>query len=190
MIKKSRFKDYFKTLDENESKLVLENISLLVEENKEYADNNNYEHLCNLFSSLALVKTKVSLGLSKVESEKLVFDAMYAYLEPQVGKMQKLAKHKWFVPMLKKLMPIKFKHTLGHGWNVEFPEAPKTKFCMITHACIYHQIFTKYGYPEMTCGFCKVDDMLYSALPHTKFSYYERLGEGGSFCDYSYERID
>lgn len=72
--------------------------------------------------------------------------------------------------MLKKIMSIKFKHTLGYGWKVSFSKAAKNKFSMITHACIYANIFAKYDVSEMTKGFCKVDNLLYSALPKTKFS--------------------
>ena len=54
---------------------------------------------------------------------------------------------------------------------------------MTTHKCIFNQIFTKYNMPEMTLGFCKVDNLL-----HTKFYYSQRIGEKGKFCDYSFER--
>ena len=61
---------------------------------------------------------------------------------------------------------------------------------MTTHACIYATIFAKYGVSKMTKGFCKVDNLLYSSLPKTKFYYTKRIGEGGNVCDYNYERIE
>ena len=87
-------------------------------------------------------------------------------------------------------MPKKFNKTCGYGWKITFPDASKNKFSMVTHSCIFAQIFTKYNMPEMTKGFCKVDNLMYDNLPKTKFYYTERIGEGGKFCDYSYERID
>lgn len=108
---------------------------------------------------------------------------MYEYLKPGVKQMQKLASHKWFVPLLKRLMPIKFKYKCGYGWKITYPSSPKNRFSMTTHKCIFNQIFTKYNMPEMTLGFCKVDNLL-----HAKFYYSQRIGEKGKFCDYSFER--
>lgn len=43
---------------------------------------------------------------------------------------------------------------------------------------------------EMTKGFCHVDNLMYSDLPKTKFSYTERIGEDGEVCNYSFERVE
>ncbi len=189
MLKASRFRDLEKTLTENECAQTIQNINRLLDENKEYADSKNYGHLCNLLSALALVQMYEAEGKTRTEAQHIVLEAMYRYLEPQIPSMQHLAAHRWFVSMLKIAMPIKFRHTLGYGWSVSFPKAPHHQFVMVTHSCIYAQIFTKYGMPEMTKGFCRVDNLLYDNLPNTKFFYTERIGEGGSQCDYCYERV-
>ena len=102
---------------------------------------------------------------------------MYRYLEPKIPTMRWIAKHKWFVPLLKRMMPRKFKRTCGYGWRITYPDASKNKFSMVTHSCIFEDIFKKYGMPEMAKGFCKVDNLMYDALPKTRFSYTERIGE-------------
>lgn len=104
---------------------------------------------------------------------------MYEFIEPQIASMKKLASHGWFVAMLKVVMPLKFKRTLGYGWEVTYPKCPRNEYAMITHKCIYHQLFTKYGMPEMTAVFCKVDDILYSDLPRADFLYTQQIGTGG-----------
>ena len=189
MLRQSRFRDLAQKLPAQDYEKALENMRRLIAENSEYADKKNYGHMCNLLSSLALTMMYEGKGVSRAESQRIVLGAMYEFLKPQVASMQRLASHSWFVPMLKKFMPIKFKNTLGHGWNVEFPPAPKNEFKMVTHACIYAQIFEKYGMPEMTAGFCRVDNLLNDNLPGTSFSYTQRIGEGGCMCDYTYKRI-
>jgi hypothetical protein len=190
MLKKSRFKDYVKTLTNEEYDITLKYVNKLIDENKEYTDKQNYGYLCNLFVSMSLVWMHMEKGKTKIDSQKIVFDAMHKYLKPKVKSMQNLAKHKFFVPMLKKIMPIKIKKQCGYGWDIVFPKTSKYKFSMTTNKCIFAQIFEKYGMKEMTKGFCLVDNLMYSELPHTKFSYSQRIGEGGSFCDYSFERED
>lgn len=59
---------------------------------------------------------------------------------------------------------------------------------MITHKCIYHEIFSRYGMPEMTAKFCKVDDIMYSELPRAEFLYTQQIGNGGAMCDYTFRK--
>ena len=189
MVQRSRFVAYFDSRDKNWQQGLLDRISQLIEENSEYCDSGNYGHLCDLLTSLAIVMVLEENGSTRENAEKAVADAMYSFIGPQIASMKKLSQHSWFVPFLKLTMPLKFKKTLGFGWEVEFPECPKDTFCMTTHRCIYQQIFAKYGMPEMTAVFCKVDDILYSDLPGAKFSYTQQIGSGGSVCDYSYKKI-
>ena len=188
MIEKSRFKDFFNELDKNEQLQLTNLMTQLINENKKYTDSKNYGHLCNLITSLAIVIMLEENGNSRKEAENIVAKTMYEFIEPQIDVMQKLASNSWFVNFLKISMPIKFRNTLGYGWNVEFPKCPKNTFSMITHSCIYHQIFSKYGMPEMTAVFCKVDDILYSELPKAEFLYTEQIGRGGSMCDYTFKK--
>lgn len=188
MIEHSRFCKFAKTLSEDEAKQLITRIDRLIKENPEYADNRNYAHLCNLFTSLAMVMVLEENGKTREEAVKTVADAMYEYIRPQITSMKKLAGNGWFVAFLKFAMPIKFKKTLGYGWDVEFPSCPRDTFSMTTHKCIYQQIFSKYKIPEMTAVFCKVDDILYSELPRADFIYTEQIGNGGRMCDYSFKK--
>lgn len=188
MIHQSRFKDYYESWNESEKKQLTDQIKKLIQDKPEYTDSGNYGHLCNLFTSLAMVQILEHNGRTRTEAERLVADAMYKYIEPQINSMKKLASHSWFVRFLKIIMPIKFRFTLGFGWDVEFPNCPSDTFSMTTHKCIYQQIFSKYGMPEMTAIFCKVDDILYSNLPRAEFIYTEQIVNGGKMCDYSYKK--
>lgn len=188
MIAQSRFRDYYNKLDEQEQLRFKTMMAQLIKENSEYADSKNYSRLCNLITSLAMIIMLEENGKTRKEAEDTVAAVMYKFIEPQIAFMQKLASNSWFVDFLKISMPIKFRNTLGYGWNVEFPKCPKDTFSMITHSCIYHQIFSKYGMPEMTAVFCKVDDILYSELPKAQFLYTEQIGTGGSMCDYTFKK--
>lgn len=188
MIRKSRFITFYETWSENEKAQLIAQMNRLIKENQEYADSKNYGHLCNLLTSIAMIMVLEQNGRTREEAEKEVSEAMYEYIKPQIVSMKKLAGHGWFVRLLKISMPLKFKKTLGYGWSVEFPKCPSDTFTMITHKCIYQQLFAKYGMPEMTARFCKVDDILYSDLPRAEFIYTQQIGNGGDMCDYSYKK--
>ncbi|MEE3400299.1 MAG: L-2-amino-thiazoline-4-carboxylic acid hydrolase [Eubacterium sp.] len=188
MIRQSRFITFFETWNENDKAQLITQMDRLIKENQEYADSNNYGHLCNLITSIAMIMVLEQNGKTRGEAEKEVSEAMYEYIKPQIVSMKRLASHGWFVRFLKITMPLKFKKTLGYGWDVEFPKCPSDTFTMITHKCIYQQLFAKYGMPEMTARFCKVDDILYSDLPRAEFIYTQQIGKGGDMCDYSYKK--
>ena len=186
MIAKSRFRDYYAGWEPNDKLRLISRMSQLLEENSEYADPSNYEHMCNLITALAMEQTLEENGKPRKEAQETVANAMYDFLKPMVPKMQKLASHGWFVRALKIIMPIKFGK--GRGWDVEFPKCPGDTYSMITHRCIYYDIFNRYGMPEFTAIFCQVDDMMYSALPRAEFIYTQQIGRGGDMCDYSFRK--
>ncbi|WP_196811899.1 L-2-amino-thiazoline-4-carboxylic acid hydrolase [Butyrivibrio sp. VCB2001] len=188
MIPRSRFRDLYKEWDEEDRALLIDKMNVLLFENSQYTDSKNYGFLCNLLTSLAIVQVLESKGMPRKEAEQYTADAMYKFIEPQIKSMKKLANNGWFVRFLKLTMPMKFRNTLGYGWDVEFPKCGRDEFSMITHKCIFHQIFEKYGMPEMTAIFCKVDDILYSDLPRADFLYSQQIGNGGTMCDYKFRR--
>ncbi len=188
MIVKSRFRNYYATWEPNNKLRLMSRMSQLLEENSEYADAKNYSHMCNLITALAMEQVLEESGKSRRESQETVANAMYDFLKPMVPKMQKLASLGCFVRILKITMPIKFGNTVGHGWEVEFPKCPGDTYSLITHQCIYHDIFSKYGMPEFTAVFCQVDDMMYSELPRAEFIYTQQIGSGGDMCDYSFRK--
>lgn len=188
MIPRSRFRDLYKEWDEENRALLIDKMNVLLFENSQYTDSKNYGFLCNLLTSLAIVQVLESKGMPRKEAEQYTADAMYKFIEPQIKSMKKLASNGWFVRFLKLTMPMKFRNTLGYGWDVEFPKCGRDEFSMITHKCIFHQIFEKYGMPEMTAIFCKVDDILYSDLPRADFLYSQQIGNGGTMCDYKFRR--
>ena len=188
IIPRSRFRDLYKEWDEEDRALLIDKMNVLLFENSQYTDSKNYGFLCNLLTSLAIVQVLESKGMPRKEAEQYTADAMYKFIEPQIKSMKKLASNGWFVRFLKLTMPMKFRNTLGYGWDVEFPKCGRDEFSMITHKCIFHQIFEKYGMPEMTAIFCKVDDILYSDLPRADFLYSQQIGNGGTMCDYTFRR--
>ncbi|MBP3271484.1 MAG: L-2-amino-thiazoline-4-carboxylic acid hydrolase [Ruminococcus sp.] len=188
MIMQSRFRDEYSSWESGRQKNLADRVGQLISENSDYADDKNYGHLCNLLTALGMVLLLKEEGMSQENAVKTVGDVMYRFITPQIDSMKKLGSMGCFVSFLRLTMPIKFSRTLGYGWDVEFPKADSGDFTMITHACIYQQIFSRYGIPELTAVFCKVDDILYCDLSRAEFIYTEQIGTGGSMCDYTFRK--
>ena len=188
MIAKSRFRDFYKGLNGPERTKTLQIMDKLIIENREYADKKNYGYLCNLLSCLALSMMLEEKGRNREESERIIIGAMHEFVSSSIPSMQRMTKHRLFVPFLKRFMPLKVSRICCYVWEIELPKIRKGQFAMTTHRCIFFGIFSKYGRSELTLGFCQVDNILYGKLPKTRFSYTERIGEGGKRCDYLFER--
>lgn len=52
MIRQSRFIAFFETWNESEKEQLITQLNRLIKDNQEYADSNNYGHLCNLLTSM------------------------------------------------------------------------------------------------------------------------------------------
>lgn len=189
MMQNSRFRNYIRTLPDMQYQETIRILERLISENSVYTDQKNHAHLCNLLTCLALVMMHETSGMTRKESQAVVSRAMYDFIQPQIRSMQRLSRHHWFVPMLKWMMPLKFRLTLGYGWRVTYPACGRHEFKMITHECIYAKIFSDYGMPEMAAVFCKVDDILYQNLPCMDFIYTQQIGTGGAVCDYTFRTV-
>lgn len=52
MIRQSRFIAFFETWNESGKEQLITQLNRLIKDNQEYADSNNYGHLCNLLTSM------------------------------------------------------------------------------------------------------------------------------------------
>lgn len=188
MMKKSRFRDLYSSCETSTVLMTMSIMQKLIDENEEYADDENYGHLCNLFSAMAFCLAFEAQGSDRKKSLERVKTAMYEALKPQINRMKGLSKSPLFIPLLKMTMPLKLRKTMGYGWKVEFQKEKRAGFALITHECIYCQICNKYQIPELIPVFCHVDDLLYSDLPRVSFSYTQKLGTGGKLCDCKFQK--
>lgn len=70
MVAQSRFRDFYEKWKNEEKIELLNEMARLIEENSAYADRNNYAHMCNLITSLAMVIVLEKSGKTREEAEK------------------------------------------------------------------------------------------------------------------------
>ncbi len=89
MIFQSRFRDNYKTWRSDDKSSLVNTMTRLIGENSSYADPNNYGHLCNLITSLAMVMVLEENGKTRQEAQDSVANA----IQPMTPSMQELASH-------------------------------------------------------------------------------------------------
>lgn len=103
----SRYQRYFPTLPADIRQEVLERIAELIDEEKQYCDRGNYSHMAQILTSIALYEVWQKHGKSEEEAFAVVSQEMWDFLDPSA--MQKLARKRFFLPLMKKIVPFGFK---------------------------------------------------------------------------------
>ena len=78
-------------------------------------DKGNYKHMAQILTSVALYETLQKHGRSEAEAYTAVSEEMWRFLDP--SGMQKLAKRRFFLPLMKKIVPFGFQKGSGTGWR-------------------------------------------------------------------------
>ncbi len=103
----SRYQNYFPTLSAEIQNGIYARMRELIDEEKEYCDKGNYNHMAQILTSIVMYEVLQKHGKSEEEAYKIVSEEMWKFLDP--SGMQKLAKKRFFLPLMKKIVPLGFK---------------------------------------------------------------------------------
>ena len=187
MVAVSRYQNYFPTLPRDIQKDVYERISELIEEEKQYCDKGNYKHMAQILTSIAIYEVLQRHRVSEEDAYKSVSEEMWKFLDP--SGMQKLAKKRFFLPLMKKIVPFGFKKGSGIGWRYTwYKDDPKNEFHFECNECIYAKILGRRGLMKLGSMCCHADIINYGSLPYTDFIRTKTLCQGGDVCDFRFVR--
>ncbi len=187
MVAISRYQNYFPTLPKEIRREIYARMRELLEEEKEYCDKGNYEHLAQILTSIAMYEVLQNHGKSEEEAYKIVSEEMWKFLNP--SGMQKLSKLSFFMPLMKKIVPMGFRKKSGVGWRYTWhPEDPKDVFHFECNECIYAKILGKRGLMKLGAMCCHADIINYGELHYTDFIRTKTLCQGGDLCDFRFVR--
>jgi hypothetical protein len=187
MVAISRYQNFFPTLPADIQQDIYKRMEELLVEEKEYCDNGNYEHMAQILTSIAMCEVLQQHGKTEEEAYRTVSEEMWKFLDP--SKMQKMAKLKFFLPLMKKVVPAGFSKKSGYGWRYTWhKDDPKGQFHFECNECIYAKILEKRGLLKLGAMCCHADIINYGSLPYTDFKRTKTLCQGGDVCDFLFIR--
>ncbi len=187
LVKISRYQNYFPTLPKDIQQDIYQRMNEVLEEEKAYCDKGNYEHIAQIVTSIAMYVVLQKHGRSEEEAYKIVSEEMWKYLDP--SGMQNLAKKSFFLPLMKKIVPIGFSKKSGAGWRYTWHrDDPKNIFHFECNECIYAKILGKRNLLKLGSMCCHADIINYGFLPYTDFIRTKTLCQGGDFYDFKFVR--
>ena len=183
----SRYQNYFPTLPVNLQRNVYARLTELIVEEKAYCDQGNYKHISQILTSIALYEVLQKHGKSEAEAYEIVSEEMWKFLDPT--GMQKLAKWRFFIPLMKKIVPFGFKKGSGFGWRYTWHKGgSKDEFRFECNECIYAKILGKRNLMKLGAMCCHADIINYGNLPYTDFIRTKTLCQSGDLCDFKFVR--
>ena len=187
MVAISRYQKYFPTLPDDIQRDVYARMAVLIEEEKQYCDKGNYKHMAQILTSIALYEALQKHGRSEEEAYRIVSEEMWKFLDP--SGMRKLAKRRFFLPLMKRIVPFGFRKGSGFGWRYTWhKDDPKDQFHFECNECIYEKILRPRGMIKLGAMCCHADVINYGNLPYTDFIRTETLCQGGKLCDFRFVR--
>lgn len=187
LVRISRYQNYFPTLSADIQDEIYARMRELIDEEKEYCNKGNYNHMAQILTSIAMYEVLQKHGKTEEEAYKILSEEMWKFLDP--SGMQKLAKKWFFLPLMKMIVPLGFKMGSGVGWRYTWhKDDPKNEFHFECNECIYARILGKRGLIKLGAMCCHADIINYGSLPYTDFIRTKTLCQGGDMCDFRFVR--
>ncbi len=187
LVAASRYRNYFPTLPAGVRKDTYARMRELLEEEREYCDRGNYKHMAQILTSVALYETLQRHGKIEEEAYAAVSGEMWKFLDP--SGMKKLAKRRFFLPLMKRIVPFGFRKGSGTGWRYTWHEDdPEDEFRFECNECLYEKILRPRGLLKLGAMCCRADVINYGDLPYTDFIRTQTLCQGGQLCDFRFVR--
>lgn len=189
MIRKSLNYRHFKMLDEGLRRDVLARITTLIDEEHAFCDRGNHQHLCDIFSTIAIYEGLQQRGMTEEEALAAVAKELYLAIQPMRIRMERMAKFGWFWHVIKAVLPMAFRHGSGTGWRFTwFRKQPRNEYRFEVNECIYQKIFAKRNLARLGPMICKCDILMYGTLPQIDFQRKGTLCYGDEICDFKFVR--
>jgi len=143
----------------------------------------------NIFPILAYYMALLEYGFST--------DDAYANTLEETQKHAVLAKKKnevlGKIPFAYYLFKLGCKKVMGkyypnEGWETEWVRYDKEEIHFNLKKCVYFEVTSQYGHPELCTVFCANDTTRFSGyLPHIKFERGGTIGTGKKYCDFHFK---
>ena len=188
MVAGSRYRRYVRTLPGDIRREVEGRIGELIEEEQEYCDRGNRDHMSQILTSIALYEVLQRHGRSEEEAYRTVSEEMWAVLRAG-NPMKRLARFGFFLPLMKRVVPFGFRKGSGTGWRYTWHrDDPADEFHFECNECIYAKILGGRGLMKLGAMCCHADIINYGDLPYTDFIRTKTLCQGGDCCDFRFVR--
>jgi hypothetical protein len=187
ILRKGLLKTAYAALPKDIQQQVAQRYEALVRENPQ-TDKSLIRHVHGvILPAVAIREVLPENGFAKGECLRLIRASALDSAKPMRKAFSTAGRLPFFFSLLrvmcKKTMPAMFS---GGGWVFQWKTDSKTAIEWDCTKCIYHDLFLRYGVPELTPVFCECDDVIYGNIPTARWGRTKTIGRGAEVCDFRF----
>ncbi len=178
---------YGKTLGNTIAEASIRRFEALCTENEDEPKAMHPHTHVKIYPCIAVIDAQIKNGISRENALAFMFD----FIKFRSLNAAKFVKKLMKIPLIYKKMPRMFgtmtKKNFGTRQNFDavYHEISDKQMHFDMIKCPYHDICTKYGYPEITTAFCRGDDIVYGDMhPKLIWGRTKTIGDGDSVCNF------
>lgn len=143
-----------------------------------------------IFPALAYYMSLLEYGFSTENAYKNTLEETQKYAMIMKKKNRILGK----IPFFYYLFKIGCKNAMNkyypnEGWETEWVRYDNKEVHFNIKRCVYFEVTSQYGHPELCTAFCANDTTSFSGyLPKVKFERSGTIGEGKKLCDFHFKK--
>lgn len=124
-------------------------------------------------------------GYPRSASLQVIRSAVLEAAKPMTSFFQRIGRLSFFFPLFRVMCRASTKHSFGpKGWVFEWKRNDASAIEWDCHACLYVDVFRRYGMPELAPIFCESDDVMYGKIPGVRWCRDRTIGRGDRLCNF------
>lgn len=140
----------------------------------------------NILPVVSMLRAMEESGIAYIDAFRYVCLRLHEQTTAESVSMKRMSRIPFFFPLFRRISPSFMKKSFpAEGWDMRWKRCDKEEIAFDCHRCIYVEVTTLLGCPDLCCAFCENDYITYGALePKVKFVRTKTLAEGGDCCDF------
>jgi hypothetical protein len=140
-----------------------------------------------ILPGLAFYQVLQENGESQESALAIIDQAFEVLFSDNFAKMKKLGRLSFIYPFLRKFIKPAMRRYPTEGWKIDWLQNDRNAIRFDMKSCFYFDTFSKYGAPELTASFCRVDDLTYGTMStYIQWQRSKTIARGAACCDFCF----
>lgn len=126
-------------------------------------------------------------GATQESALAQIDQALEVLFADNFARMKRLGKLPFIYPIFRMVIKPAMRQYPPDGWKIDWLQNDNNAIRFDMKSCFYFDTFSKYGTPELTASFCRVDDLTYGDMSaRIGWKREKTIARGDSHCDFCF----
>jgi hypothetical protein len=140
-----------------------------------------------ILPGLALYQVLRETGQSQGDALGTVDRAFAQLFSGDVRQMKRIGRLPFALLFFRLFLKPLMRKYPPEGWRIDWKQNDQDGIRFDMTSCFYHATLSKYGAPELTVSFCRVDDLIYGQMSrYVSWRRTKTIAGGNALCDFCF----